>query len=265
MTQSTRPEYVFANAGREAAPRFSALASVFDPGTIRHLQERGVAEGWSCLEIGAGGGSIALWLCERVGATGKVLATDIDPRFLETLRHAALEVRRHDVVVDPLPEQAFDLVHTRLVLGHLPEREKVLHRMVAALRPGGWVVVEEFDTHAMVAEPDVYPDETALPAIDAMRRVMAARGVDARFGRSLASRLRGHGLADVDAEGRVFLWRGGSPGAVLLKAGLEQLREAAIAAGEVGAAEIDADLQRLDDPRCVAPSPVLWAAWGRRV
>jgi ubiquinone/menaquinone biosynthesis C-methylase UbiE len=95
-----------------------------------------VAEGWHCLEVGAGGGSIATWLCDRVGAAGHVVATDIDPRFLDAVGSPNLEVRRHDIASDPLPEAAFDLVHTRLVLVHLPEREAALRRIVRALKPG---------------------------------------------------------------------------------------------------------------------------------
>jgi hypothetical protein len=57
-------DYTFDNSGAQAATRFAALAAIFDPGTIRHLQDIGISEGWRCLEVGAGGGSIAKWLCD---------------------------------------------------------------------------------------------------------------------------------------------------------------------------------------------------------
>ena len=44
-----------------------------------------VFEGARCLEVGAGSGSMALWMAARVGETGHVLATDINPRFVEAL------------------------------------------------------------------------------------------------------------------------------------------------------------------------------------
>jgi ubiquinone/menaquinone biosynthesis C-methylase UbiE len=115
--------------------RFGALETLFDAGTIQLLSERGVAEGWHCLEVGAGRGSIAAWLSERVGPTGRVIATDLNTRFLDTLQRPNLEVRRHNIVTDPLPEHEFDLVHVRLVLMHLPERETVLGRLIKALKP----------------------------------------------------------------------------------------------------------------------------------
>jgi SAM-dependent methyltransferase len=183
--------YVFDNAAeREARERFAALPRLYDPGTVRYLEALGVAAGWRCLEAGAGGGSVARWLAERVGPTGHVLATDVDTRFLGALAGPNLEVRRHDVTADPLPEAAFDLAHARLVLVHLPEREAVLARLVAALKPGGWLLVEEFDPLSMPPDPALNPTERRLRAWEAMYRLMANRGVDVRFGRRLPGQLQ---------------------------------------------------------------------------
>src|SRR6478609_9538002 len=78
--------YIFDNAAeRETEQRFGSLAALYDPRTIHFLEATGVGSGWRCLEIGAGGESIATWLADRVGDTGHVTATDIDPRFLATL------------------------------------------------------------------------------------------------------------------------------------------------------------------------------------
>src|SRR5262245_66684762 len=85
-------------------------------------------------------------MADRVGPSGTILVTDIDPRFIEARqRYANAELRRHDIGTDPLPEQAFDLIHARLVLQHVPQRHKALARLVAALKPRGWLVIEEFD------------------------------------------------------------------------------------------------------------------------
>lgn len=262
---ASRSTYVFDNAGAQAGARFSALGALFDPGTIRHLTELGVAEGWHCLEVGAGGGSIADWLCDRVGAAGHVVATDIDPRFLDASGTPQLEVRRHDIASQPLEEGAFDLVHARLVLVHLPERETALRRIVRALKPGGWLLVEEFDSLSMRPDPAIDPDEVLLETYDALQRVMTERGVDLRYGRLLTGRLRAHGLVDVDAEGRLFMLQGGSPGAALCTANFEQLRGAMVQSGLVTNEQIDADLRHLEEQRLIGPSPIMWAVWGRRL
>jgi SAM-dependent methyltransferase len=93
------------------------------------------------------------WPCQRVGSSGHVLATDIDTRFLECLDYPNLEVRRHNIGSEPLPECAFDLVHGRLVLMHLPERERALQSMASPVKPGGWLLVEEGDVLTWLPDP----------------------------------------------------------------------------------------------------------------
>jgi ubiquinone/menaquinone biosynthesis C-methylase UbiE len=257
--------YSLDNAAKEASTRFDALAAMYDPGTIRHLEQVGVTSGWRCLEVGGGGGSIAAWLASRVGPAGHVLVTDINPRFLESLQAANLEVRHHDIVNDPLPESAFDLIHSRLVLLHLPEREKVLDRLVAALKPGGWLVDEEFDVSSIQPNDTANPGEVLLKVLTATPQVMQDHGADDRtFGRRLFSRLRAHGLVDVAAEGSIFMWHAGSPGASLLRANAEQLHRNMIDAGYITEEEFAQDLARLDDPAFMTPAPIMWTARGRR-
>ena len=256
--------YVFDNAHGETRERFPALSDLYDDETIRCLQAIGVAPGWQCLELAAGGGSIARWLASQVGPGGHVLATDIDARFLESLADPAVEVRRHDIVRDPLPASAFDLVHARLILVHLPERELALAKMVGALKPGGWLACEEFDSLSMQADPSLHAEEYALKAQAALQRVMAARGANTRYGRDLAPRMRAMGLVDVRASGRLAMWQGGSAGARLFRANFEQLREELMQSGLLTQAELDDDLARLDDPRILFPSPVMWTVYGRR-
>ena len=131
--------YVFDNAvTAETGLRFSGLEATFDPSTIRYLTGVGVTDGWVCWEIGAGGGSIARWLAERVGPTGSVLATDIDPRFIPASQLGQLEVVRHDVTTDAIPAARYDLIHARLVLSHLPQRLDVLVRFVTSAA-AGWL------------------------------------------------------------------------------------------------------------------------------
>ena len=226
--------YVFDNAHGETRSRFPALSDLYDDETIRCLQAIGVAPGWQCLEVAAGGGSIAQWLAGQVGTSGRVLATDLDTRFLESLADPALEVLRHDIVRDPLPDPVFDLVHARLILVHLPERELALAKMASALK-----------------------------AQAAMQRVMASRGANTRYGRDLAPRMRALGLVDVRASGRLAMWHGGSAGARLFRANFEQLRGELLRIGLLTQAELDDDPARLDDPRTLFPSPVMWTVCGR--
>jgi ubiquinone/menaquinone biosynthesis C-methylase UbiE len=256
--------YILDNADRETPARFDALSTMYDRSTIEFLKSRGVGPGWNCLEVGGGGGTIAAWLAARVSPSGHVLVTDVDPRFLGGLKFSNLEVRRHNIVTDPLPEAAFDLIHTRLVLVHLPAREKVLKRLVAALKPGGWIVDEEFDSVSLPCDPILSPGEVQLKTQAALFRVAEERGIERRCGRLLYGRMRALELVDVRAEARLFMWYGGSAGASLMRANFEQLHDALIASGRVTEEELQQDLARLDDPDFMMPSPIMWTAWGRR-
>ena len=256
--------YAYDNAGREAPSRFDALSAGYDAGTIRHLTDLGVGPGWHCLEVGAGHGSIAHWLSERVGPSGRILATDIDTRHLSFLNLPNVEVLQHDIASDPLPERAFDLAHCRLVLVHLPQRDLALTRMVSALKPGGVLLAEEFDTLSMQADSTINPVEDPLKTHSALFTLLHRKGVDVRYGRVLPGRLRDSGLVNIHAEGRVFMWSGASPFADHHKANFDQLRRDMIEAGLITAEEFERDRARLDDPQFFRLSPVMWAVWGRR-
>lgn len=263
-------QYIFDNARPQAARRFASLEALYDPWTIQHLERTGVAAGWSCLEVGGGGGSIAAWLADRVGERGHVLVTDIDPRFLsdvERLSRANVEVRRHDVCVDPLPEGAFDLIHGRLVVAHVPEPQEALRKLAAALKPDGWLVVEDFagvlkDRTFVTADAEAGAlHDRVLRALGQLRE---ARAGDRDIGRTYYLSLKALGLTNVGMEGYLAVWPGQSIGAQLQAANLEQVREEAIARGVATHDDLARVLQLLADPSYATSSPVMLTAWGQR-
>ena len=256
--------YIFDNAATQTAARFRSLAAVFDAGTVRHLTEIGVTHGWNCLEIGAGGGTVADWLCDRVGAQGHVIATDINTQFLKSLGKANLDVRRHDIAVDPLPEAAFDLIHVRLVLMHLRERDRILRRIVSALKSGGWLLAEEFDSLSLRADPEVSSTEIPIKTLSALERLLAKRDVDLLYGRRLAARMHSLGIIEIAAEARLFMWGARSIGLELLRASIEEVRDEMIELGLIDESEFERDMRLLDDQELLIPSPIMWAVSGRR-
>ena len=264
IPQNPHTAYALSNSDPAAPGRFNALSALFDSETIRHLQGCGVRKGWKCLEVGGGGGSITAWLGNRVGPNGYVLVTDIDPRFLTDLASHNVEIRQHNIASDSLPDSSFDLIHARLVLIHIAERERVLPRLVAALKPGGWLIEEEFDSASLLPDPLHFPGELSLDTQKAVMRVLDDRGVDRRWGRRLFAQMRVLGLEDVQAEAHLSIWQGGSPGAALMRVNFDQLRSAVLEAGYVTPLQFDADTARLDDPALFTPSPTMWTVRGRR-
>jgi SAM-dependent methyltransferase len=256
--------YLFEHTWDQERRRLHFLEEVFDPGTREHLSRLPLPAGGRCLEVGAGAGSIARWLCGRVGPGGRVVATDLDTGFLEALTEDNLEVRRHDIVSDPLEDGAYDLVHARLVLEHLPERDRVLRRLVAALRPGGWLVLEDFDWASLVAAPGCTAGDLHNRAYDAFRRMFPAAGAETEYGRRLPLGFRAAGLVGVGAEGRVHVALAGTPAAGWWRLSLAKLCEPLRAGGQLSDREVAEIVAACEDDGFCALYPTLVTVWGRR-
>lgn len=251
--------YVFDNAWLEARRRLQLLEGIYDPGTTRRLADLGVGPGWSCLEVAGGAGSITKALCQRVGPTGRVVAVDLDTRFLEEIRSPQLEVVCRDVLADGLPEGEFDLVHVRALLMHLHERHELLDAVAAAVRPGGLLLVEEAEIGAIESR-----GTGAFAAVwDIVVPVVARAGLDPYFARRLPELLCGHGFSEVGCQIDDWLYRGGTPAAEFIQVTLRQLVEKVPFAPE-DRAVIEAAITELDDTERWFPPFVMLAAWGRR-
>jgi SAM-dependent methyltransferase len=257
--------YLLDNSAPTAGTRFDALSALFDGVTMRHVDGIGVAAGWQCWEVGAGGPGVPRQLAERVGPTGYVLATDLDVGWMSTNLPGNVEVRRHDVATDEPPGPGFDLVHARLVLVHVPQRDEALRRMVAALRPGGWLLIEDFDVSLQplaCVEARGESEHRANRVRAGFIELLAQRGVDLAYGRALPRLLRAAGLTDVaaDAFAPVTL-----PAAAALEiANVRQVEAALTSQARTTAEEVDAHLRAVAAGQLDIATPPLVSAWGRR-
>jgi len=251
--------YAFDNAWQHARERLALLEQCLDPSTRSRIKSLGVADGWQCLEAGAGGGSVAQWLCRQVGAAGRVVATDIDTRFLEHIHEPNLDITKLDLTTDSIPQNTFDLVHTRMVLMHLPSRADILEKLVAALKPGGWLLVEEQDVYPVLATASGPYRRVWTAFMDSM----AARGVARDWARDLPQVLAGLGLHEVDAEATVSMFPGASRMAGFWSLTWNQVRDQ-IDAALGGPGTLDDALNVLADATNWFTGPALIAAWGRR-
>lgn len=251
--------YLFDQSWAREKRRLDALGDHFDAGSIALLERNGVAPGARCLEVGAGSGSLARWMAETVGPTGVVVATDLDVKFLEPLAGGVLEVRRHDIATDELERGAFDVVHARTVLQHVPQREAALARMVAALRPGGRILIEDI----VAAETPCFPP---LPPFSRLMKAMAAalraRGADPDYGLQLPAALAAAGLRDLGQSARANVVRTGTGDSEFLQLSLEHAGPHLVAAGVVDAADLDAVLAAIGSPGYTTVTAILIAAWG---
>jgi 2-polyprenyl-3-methyl-5-hydroxy-6-metoxy-1,4-benzoquinol methylase len=257
--------YVFDRDWSRERARLESQARLLDDGTVAHLEALGARAGWRCAEIGAGAGSIARWLARRAAAAcGRVVATDVDVRFLAGIEQDGLEIRVHDIVAGPLERDAYDVIHTRLLLRHLPQREQALANMLASLRPGGYLLAEDFDLATAVCFHP--PSDVQAKVAQALERLLARRGVETRCGIQLVGALCSAGFVDVVAEARLRVVPLGTPDAEALALKLEHFRAALVTEGLVSDAEVDRAITeaRTTGDGAVHYPPLLVAAWGRK-
>ena len=183
-----------------------------------------------------------------------------DTRLLDRLASDTVEVQHHDILADPLPQAAFDLVHARCLLMHLPARVAALRRMKSATRPGGWMAICDTDFTTIALSP-------ASPGwkrtLSAFYDATIATGWDTRYGARLQSDLEAIELTDIHAESICPRVPGGSPWTQLFAATLERLPDRL---REVGASDEDlAEAQCfLREPSAKFTHTTSWLAWGRR-
>jgi SAM-dependent methyltransferase len=240
--------------------RLELLQEYLNPLTVSQLDAIGVREGWRCVDVGAGGGSVTRMLAERVGDTGSVLALDLDTSLLDGLICDWIEVRRHDLLSDSLPDAAFDLAHARALLMHLPTRLRALRRLGHAVRPGGWVAVIDPDfTTLALSPPRPGWDQASSAFFDAL----VAGGWDPRYGARLCGDMRAAGLTGIHADYVASCEPGGSLQARLLSLTFERLRKQMVALGARDD-EIDEARRLLEDPASTFSSPTSCVARARR-
>jgi SAM-dependent methyltransferase len=271
------PSYAWQNKDtKESSQRLGNLQEIYDPISISYFEKFEATAGWSCLEVGGGGGSLVRWLAKKVGPTGHVLVTDIDPRFLEELKNEFpnIQVLRHDIARDELPVETFDLAHARLVLVHVPEREAAIAKMISSLKRGGWLLIEDFDIalidafgadfHPRLGDPPEMSTDLYRRHMEARNKVLAAHGADMKYARRLYALLKSAGLENVGLDGRMTYWPGGSSGAKIEQANSIQSRAEILATGLVSEKEFDEVIVATNDPQWARVSPLMVSAWGRK-
>lgn len=103
-------------------------------------------------EIGAGGGYLTARLATAIGASGRLVATDIDAEALSSLRqrtaaHKQVEVRRVSADDPGLAADTFDLILLAQVDHLLPSRSAYLRALRPSLKPSGRIAVSNGERH----------------------------------------------------------------------------------------------------------------------
>lgn len=249
---STATEYAFSNSSAEAQAQLAALETLLDPTTISVLDQLQLPSGARCLEIGAGGGSIARRLADKVGPTGTVLAIDKDTSRLH-IDADNITVAKHDIR-HGLPDAGpYNLIHARLVLLHLPERLTILRTLADALAVGGWLVLGEFSDQTLSVRCVPSLEDAALfgTVTSALLRILGDHGADMTWAYQVPVAMRDAGLHVLHGAEHADIWRGGGTGCQLHKTNTVQKQDELAAAG-VSVDDLTRFRQLMDDPTFAA-------------
>ncbi|NJR53138.1 MAG: methyltransferase domain-containing protein [Leptolyngbyaceae cyanobacterium CSU_1_3] len=248
-----KSQYIFTSSQHsKELERLQAIEQVFDPASQRRIQSTGITESWRCLEVGAGAGSMTRWMAGAVGESGKVVAVDLDTRFITGINQSNVEVLEADVRNLSL-EDSFNLIHTRYVLIHIPDFQVALTRLLKLLEPGGWLVLEEPDFSAARA---IAGEKAACQSMNhvnqSILQMFENRGMDYALGSKLPAILQEFGLQQLCVENDVPLSNGGSGVATMMKMSALQLAEKYTATGKATEKDIEQYCLFADDERAWA-------------
>jgi SAM-dependent methyltransferase len=260
--------YALDNASSHGAAHLGGLSGLLDGFTQDRIAESSRLAGARCLEIGAGNGSVALWLADRVGPGGSVTAVDLDVSHIPA--HERLTVARLDLLREPPPDGPFDLIHGRCVMTHLPNRATLLPALCERLAPGGTILIEDFDPFGieraahLLHAPEAPADLARLWSeyVHLRQRLFHESGTEKGFITRIPSLLLAAGFDDVQAVTWCRSWRGGEPGSWHARATLEQFRPRLIEHG-FPADAVDTLVRALDDPEFHSAGRPLCSVSGR--
>ena len=223
--------------------------------------------GGRVLDVGCGALGWLRILSEWVGPSGRVVGTDIDQNLLDAAGSflEAQGISNVDLVIDDLFEsklevQSFDLVHARFQIAPLGRgRDQVAsHRRL--LKPGGWLVLEEWDLASWHFNP---PAPATERLIRLMYEIFATLGGEA--GRELPALLREIGIVDPAIDAHVIALKPGHPYLRLplqFSVALERRLLQIVSADELASLRRDAEAE-LSDPVRWGTTFTLVQSWGR--
>jgi SAM-dependent methyltransferase len=238
-SQPSASTYAYDNDRDIANQQLRCLSEMLDPFTIGRLESLGDLTGGHCLTAGSGGSQVPLWLADRVGPTGTVTATDIKAQHIPD--HPSVRALTHDIT-QPIPDTTrYDVIHARLLLMHLAQRESVLRTLAAALAPGGALVIEDWY---------LWPDGVLIDAptaadadlFDRYQRtvindILIRSGTDPTWAARTNTAMRHAGLASIETAIHAPVWTSGSPGTLLGTVNLalyrDRFRDAGITENEI--------------------------------
>jgi ubiquinone/menaquinone biosynthesis C-methylase UbiE len=144
------------------------IASLEDPSRdawqkpVEVVTALGIQEGEAIADIGSGSGYFALRFAHHVGPTGRVYAVDVEPAMVLHLNRRIRETGAWNVrtvLADPgdplLPDASLDRVFICDTWHHIDGQDAYLAKLAKLLKPGGQIVMIDFQKRDLPVGPPV--------------------------------------------------------------------------------------------------------------
>jgi ubiquinone/menaquinone biosynthesis C-methylase UbiE len=244
-------EYIFSdNQEDNEYYRLRLLEEAFDKKTKTILHHAGLKEGWKCLEIGPGAGSILGWMAEIVGDSGIVVGLDKNTKYIKQLDHTPIKIVE-GMIQDFKYDQQFDLIHARYVFIHNTNAAKLISKTTELLKPGGILVVEEPDFTVARWIDDRY-EKGGNRVNQAICKMFQAKRLNPAYGTQVGLDMASSGLNINRIDSEMHLEFGGSRVAKVMSASTEALKEKYIETGECSEDDVGTYIKGAKDPRSFA-------------
>ena len=256
------------SGGKDGKSRLNVLADVLQHQTKALLQLHGLTKGMSLLDLGCGGGNVALMAAAIVGDNGSVTAVDFDREIIALAQEDATAAHAKNIsfhamsAYDISYTSQFDIAYSRFLLSHLDEPAAVLQKMKQSVKPGGKVIVEDVDFSGHFCYP-------ANAAFDQYLRyyVAAAKhsNANANIGLSLFSMFQKTGFENVGFDVIQPCFNKGA-GKWMAYLTLDRIKPALIRDGIATEQTINTTLQQLEgftkDEQAIISLPRIFRVWG---
>lgn len=268
MSGAGRGRYVI-HGGARGVDRLRVLGRAVAPTTRALLERAGVGDGMACLDVGCGGGDSTAELARLAGPRGRVVGIDLDEAAIDLAREgaAARGFGNVEFRVGAAGQGAaapdFDVVYARFLLTHLGDPAGAVAWMLAHLRRGGLLAVEDIDFRGHFCHPR---NAAFARYVELYAAVVQRSGADPFIGPRLPSLLRAAGCEAVAMQ--VAQPAGFDPDVKMMAAmTTEGIAARVEAAGLATREELDALASALHafarDPEAVMSLPRIVQAWGR--
>ncbi len=265
--------YMLGSDARELE-RLNRQGAVIRPATEAILRRAPIAPGMRVLDLGTGTGDLAFLVADAVGPEGLVVGLDrsLDALIAAEARRRAMDVPNvHFVQGDvttwkPDDDERFDALTARLLLFHVADPLAVLRHHIARVRPGGTVLIVEFDVSVSRSEPTT---PTAARALEWVTEATRRHGRDPAIGRRIGQLLAQAGACVKGVLGlQPYLLPGDPAGPDTIAAAVHAFFPSIERTGVATAAEVRPDTIRrriygeVRDADAVVLPPAVVGAWG---